>query len=158
MLNATETSQYFLDSSNHSSFQKDESPERARPPRASHTKRVMVVDDEVLIAESLVEILRLEGHQAIAVSNGEAAIKWAEFLQPDAIICDVAMPGMDGFEVAKSVRELLPNCRMILFSGHASIQKALANTPIEDNCFEFVPKPVKPEVILRMLRDDCKLT
>ncbi|HET9281875.1 MAG TPA: response regulator [Candidatus Angelobacter sp.] len=116
-------------------------------------KRVMVVDDEMLIAESLVDILRGEGFQAIAVSDGAAAIKWAEFLRPDAILCDIAMPGLDGFEVAKQVRELSPDCRIILFSGHASMQNRVANMPPESNDFEFIAKPVRPELILKMLSD-----
>lgn len=124
--------------------------ERKQQP-SPKIKRVMVVDDEMLIAESLVDILRGEGFQAIAVSDGAAAVKWAEFLRPDAILCDIAMPGMDGFEVAKQVRELSPDCRIILFSGHASIQSKVANLPRESNDFEFIAKPVRPEVILKML-------
>ena len=126
--------------------------ERKKQP-SSKIKRVMVVDDEMLIAESLVDILRGEGFQAIAVSDGAAAVKWAEFLQPDAILCDIAMPGLDGFEVAKQVRELSPNCRIILFSGHGGMQNRVANMPHEGNDFEFIAKPVKPEVILEMLSD-----
>jgi DNA-binding NtrC family response regulator len=99
-----------------------------------------------------VDILRLEGYKAIAVSDGAAAVKWAEFLEPEAIICDVAMPRMDGFEVAKQVRALLPDCRIILFSGHVTVQKMLANMPIDGKDFEFVAKPVKPEVILKLLQ------
>jgi len=67
----------------------------------------------MLIAESLAEILRLEGFQAMAVSSGAAAIKWAQLSAADAVICDIAMPGIDGVEVAKQVRELLPDCRII---------------------------------------------
>jgi DNA-binding NtrC family response regulator len=116
-------------------------------------KRVMVVDDERLIAESLAEILRGEGYLAIAVTDGAAAVKWAEFLRPDAIISDVAMPGLDGFEVAKQVRELAPDCRIILFSGHGGILDKMADMPCKGNDFEFIAKPVKPEIILTMLGD-----
>jgi len=138
-------------------------PDGSQPPRGQEldqsqqpslkVKRVMVVDDEMLVAESLVEILRGEGYQAIAVSDGAAAIKWAKYLEPHAIICDVAMPGLDGFEVANQVRKLSPDCRIILFSGHAGIQGRVANMPIETHDFEFVAKPVRPEIILKMLGD-----
>jgi DNA-binding NtrC family response regulator len=131
--------------------QRDE-PEHEDQQSSPKIKRVMVIDDELLIAESLVDILRLEGYKAIAVSDGAAAVKWAEFLEPEAIICDVAMPRMDGFEVAKQVRALLPDCRIILFSGHVTVQKMLANMPIDGKDFEFVAKPVKPEVILKLLQ------
>jgi|SRR6185437_8655525 len=125
--------------------------EQKQPP--SKIKRVMVVDDEMLIAETLADILRGEGFRAIAVSDGAAAVKWAEFLRPDAILCDIAMPGMDGFEVAKQVRELAPDCRIILFSGHGGIQNKMADMPCKGNDFEFIAKPVKPEIILTMLGD-----
>ena len=127
-------------------------PEQKQQP-SSKIERVMVVDDEMLVAETLVEILRGEGYQALAVSDGADAIKWTQLLEPHAIICDVAMPGLNGFEVANEVRKLLPNCRVILFSGHADIQSRLRNTPLEANDFEFVAKPVRPEAILAMLRD-----
>src|SRR5689334_18673810 len=120
---------------------------------SSKIKRIIVVDDEMLIAESLVEILRLEGFQAIAVSDGSAAIKWAEFLEPEAVICDIAMPGTDGFEVARQIRRLLPTCRIILFSGHAGVQRRLAEVRIENRDFEFLAKPVRPEIIIKMLKD-----
>jgi CheY-like chemotaxis protein len=151
MLHLAEMSHFCPDSPNDSQPPRGDEAEQRQQP-SSTIKRVMVVDDEMLIAESLVDILRGEGYQAIGVSDGAAAIKWAEFLEPDAIICDVAMPGLDGFEVAKQIRELSPACRIILFSGHAAIQRRLANMPIEDNDFEFVAKPVRPEIILKMLR------
>src|SRR5437660_8666434 len=132
-------------------------PEGSRSePEARHSskhRRVMVVDDEMLVAESLVEILRMEGFQAIAVSDGAAAVKWAEILEPDTIICDIAMPRMDGFAVAEQIRELLPECRIILFSGHAGMHRKLADAQAEGLEFEFLAKPVKPEIVLSMLRN-----
>lgn len=152
MTHSTETSHFCPDFPNDSGPLRGHKPEQKQQP-SSKVQRVMVVDDEMLIAESLVEILRGEGYQAIAVSDGAEAIKWTQFLEPHAIICDVAMPGVDGIEVASQVRKLLPDCRVILFSGHADIQSRLAKKLINASDFEFVAKPVKPEVILDMLRD-----
>jgi DNA-binding NtrC family response regulator len=138
-------------------------PDRSIPPKAHHdapkedgsTKaiRVMVVDDEIMIAESLVEILRGEGFQAIAVSDGTAAIKWAETFELDAVICDIAMPVIDGFEVAKQIHEMLPDCRIILFSGHVAVHRMLANAQADGLEFEFLAKPAKPDVIISILRN-----
>lgn len=153
LLRLAETSHLYLIFSNVPQPPQGDELEHDGQQSSARIKRVMVVDDELLIAESLVDILRLEGYKAIAVSNGAAAIQWAEFLEPDAIICDVAMPGIDGFEVAKQVRELLPACRIILFSGHVAVQQRLAAAPIDSKDFEFIAKPVKPEIILNMLRD-----
>jgi CheY-like chemotaxis protein len=79
--------------------------------------KIIVVDDEPIIADTLVNILEGEGHDALAVSHGESAVKWAKMVLADAVITDVIMPGMDGIEIAKAIMQELPNCRMILFSG-----------------------------------------
>ena len=123
------------------------------PERETEAKRVMVVDDETFVAESLAEILRMEGFQTIAVTSGADAIKWAEIMEPDTVICDIAMPVMDGFETASEIRKVRPNCRIILFSGHAGIQSRLANARLKPSEFEFIAKPVKPEVITEMLKN-----
>ncbi|HKV94666.1 MAG TPA: response regulator [Candidatus Angelobacter sp.] len=152
VLHLAETSHFCPDLPNDSQSPQGGELEQKQQP-SSKIKRVMVVDDEMLIAESLADILRGEGYLAIAVSDGAAAVKWAEFLRPEAIICDIAMPGLDGFEVAKQVRELSPDCRIILFSGHGGIQNKMADMLRKDNDFEFIAKPVKPEIILKMLGD-----
>jgi CheY-like chemotaxis protein len=64
--------------------------------------KIIVVDDEPIIADTLVNILNGEGHNAVAVSDGKSAIKWAEMVRPDAIVTDVMMPGIDGIETAKA--------------------------------------------------------
>jgi len=128
----------------------DENAEQRQ--QSSNIKRVMVVDDETLITDSLVDILQGEGYVAIGMSNGASAIQWAKVLEPDAIICDVAMPAMDGFEVAKQIRNLLPRCHIILLSGHGSVQTRVADMSVESTDFAFLAKPIRPEIILQLLR------
>ena len=60
--------------------------------------KIIVADDEPIIADTLVNILAGEGHDALAVSQGESAVKWAKMVLPDAVISDVIMPGMDGVD------------------------------------------------------------
>ena len=115
--------------------------------------RVMVVDDELLIAETLADILRGEGFQAIALSDGAAAIKWAQTFKIDTLICDVLMPVVDGFEVAGQIRKLRPECRVILFSGHGDVHGMLANAQAAGQEFEFLAKPVDPEAVISMLQN-----
>ena len=71
--------------------------------------KIIVVDDEPIIADTLVNILLGEGHDALAVSHGESAIKWAKMVLPDAVISDVIMPGMNGIDTAKAIMQSLPN-------------------------------------------------
>lgn len=145
-----------------SRFRPDD-PERSTPPKANAHKadegdstkatHVLVVDDEMIIAESLADILRLEGFQAVAVSSGAAAVQWAQEFEVDTVICDIAMPVMDGFEVTRQIREVRPECRIILFSGHVAVHTMLASARAGGLEFEFLSKPTKPEVIISMLRN-----
>jgi len=88
--------------------------------------KIIIVDDEPIIADTLVNILTGEGHDAVAVSDGKSAIKWAQMIRPDAVVTDVVMPGIDGIDTAKAIMEFLPNCRIILFSGQAATGGLLA--------------------------------
>jgi CheY-like chemotaxis protein len=71
----------------------------ARPPL-----RVLVVDDNVDAAESLAAVLRTAGHTVRTAHNGPAAIGAAAGMRPDAVLLDIGLPGMDGYEVARAVR------------------------------------------------------
>jgi CheY-like chemotaxis protein len=114
--------------------------------------KIIVVDDEPIIADTLVDILNGEGHKAVAVSDGESAIKWAGLHRPDAIISDVIMPRMDGVETAKAIRKLLPNCRIVLFSGQAASADLLAKARAEGYSFEVLAKPINPNILLQRLK------
>ena len=113
--------------------------------------KIIVVDDEPIIADTLVNILEGEGHDALAVSHGESAVKWAKMILPDAIISDVIMPGMNGIEAAKEILKALPNCRIILFSGQAASSDLVAKARAEGFMFEILAKPINPEVLLQKL-------
>lgn len=115
--------------------------------------KIIVVDDEPIIADTLVDILNGEGHEALAVSDGSSAIKWAEMVQPDLVLTDVIMPDMDGVEAAKAIMKLLPKCRIILFSGQAASTDLLARARAEGYSFEVLAKPVNPDVLLEKLKD-----
>lgn len=114
--------------------------------------KIIVVDDEPIIADTLVDILNGEGHEALAVSDGSSAIKWAEMVQPEVVLTDVIMPDMDGVEAAKAIMKLLPKCRIILFSGQASSTDLLARARAEGYSFEVLAKPVNPDVLLEKLK------
>jgi CheY-like chemotaxis protein len=114
--------------------------------------RVLVVDDEPTITETLVEILNGEGFDAVAASTGEAALSSAQSFGPDVIISDVVMPGMNGVELGIQLRTLLPKSRIILFSGQTATVDLLRDARKLGHEFEIVPKPVKPENLISMIR------
>jgi CheY-like chemotaxis protein len=100
-----------------------------------------------------VDILNGEGYKGFAVSDGNSAIKWAEMLLADVVITDVIMPGIDGIEAAKRILKLLPNCRIILFSGQAASSDLLEKAKAEGFAFEMLAKPINPELLLEKLRN-----
>ncbi len=124
-------------------FREDSKPRRLR---------VLVVDDEPTITETLVEILNGEGFDAVAASTGDAALSSARSFSPDVILSDVVMPGMNGVEMGILVRKILPKCRIILFSGQSATVDLLRSARSQGHEFEIVPKPVKPEKLISMIR------
>lgn len=114
--------------------------------------RVLVVDDEQVIADTLAKILDLNGYDASAVYTGTAAVESARSLQPDLIISDVIMPDMDGIEAAIKIRGFLPDCKILLFSGQAATADLLENARARGHEFEILGKPVHPSDLLAKLR------
>jgi CheY-like chemotaxis protein len=113
--------------------------------------KILIVDDEPVIADTLVDILNGEGYDAISVSNGQSAVRWAQLIRPDVIVSDVVMPGMNGIEAAKSIKLSCPECRIILFSGHAASEELLRQAHEDGYDFEVLTKPVNPIVLLATL-------
>lgn len=115
-------------------------------------KRVIVVDDETRIAGTLVEILKGEGYEAMAASTGDAAIELARIFNPDIVLSDVILPGLNGIEVAVQISALLPECRVILFSGQAATLDLLKDARRRGHDFEILAKPIKPAALLAVIR------
>ena len=110
--------------------------------------RVLVADDERMIANTLAHILNASGFEAKAVYSGENAVELARELKPDVLITDVVMGGITGIEAAIHVIAMLPSCRIILFSGQASTTDLLELAEMKGHRFELLAKPVHPQVLL----------
>ena len=113
--------------------------------------RVLVVDDDVRIADSLVQILTAIGHKAVAAYSAEAAIKLAKKLNPEAVVSDVVMGPVSGIELTNHIREHYPECRVLLFSGYASAGTFTPALLTRGGNVQFLPKPVHPSRILEFL-------
>ena len=85
--------------------------------KAASRRRVIVADDEETIATTLAIILNQAGFEARAVFSGEQVVQLLDSFEPEMLITDVIMPGMTGIEVAIAVRNRLPDCKILLFSG-----------------------------------------
>ncbi len=114
--------------------------------------RVLVADDEKLIADTLAIILRGEGFEARAVYSGEEVLVMAESFEPNLLISDVMMPGMNGIEAAIMIRAKLPVCKVLLFSGQATTGDLLEKARAQNHEFETLAKPIHPAELLAKIR------
>ncbi len=120
---------------------------------APHTKpRVLVADDEQVIANTLAIILNQAGFEARAVYSGEKAIESLDTFEPDMLISDVIMTGMTGIEAAIATRAKRPKCKILLFSGQAATADLLEKARTQGHEFEILAKPVHPTDLLAKLR------
>jgi CheY-like chemotaxis protein len=120
--------------------------------QAPKRPKVLVVDDEQVIADTLAKILDINGYDASAVYSGLSAVESARTLKPDLIISDVIMTDMDGIEAAIKIRDFLPSCKILLFSGQAATADLLENARSQGHDFEILAKPVHPSELLAKLK------
>ena len=113
--------------------------------------KVLIVDDERAIRNSLKEILEMENYQAETAENGADACTKAEKEKYDAIFCDIKMPGMDGIEVLQKLIADGVESPIIMISGHADINTAV--DCIKKGAFDFIEKPLDLNRILITLKN-----
>ena len=112
-------------------------------------RKVIVADDEERIATTLAIILNQAGFEARAVFSGEQVVELLDSFQPEMLIADVVMPGITGIEVAIAVRSrLLPDYKILLFSGQAATADLLERAKMHGHQFEIVAKPIHPTDLL----------
>jgi two-component system CheB/CheR fusion protein len=100
------------------------------PPEKTHPRRILVIEDNADAALTLAEALELEGHQVEVAFSGPDGLEKARAFAPEVILCDIGLPGMDGFQVARRIRAhpALREVRLIALTGYAQaddVEKAL---------------------------------
>ncbi|HET7872387.1 MAG TPA: response regulator [Terriglobales bacterium] len=114
--------------------------------------RVLVVDDERVIADTLSTILNQNGFEASTAYSGITAVDRAREIRPELVISDVIMQDMNGIEAAIRIREILPGCKILLFSGQAATADLLERARSQGHEFEILAKPVHPQDLLAKLK------
>jgi CheY-like chemotaxis protein len=115
---------------------------------------VLVVDDERVIADTLSVILSRSGFTVMTAYNGEAALELAKTVPPELLLSDVMMgPGMDGTELAIAVAKLCPECKVLLFSGHAATRDLLDKARNAGHNFTLLTKPLHPADLLARISE-----
>lgn len=119
----------------------------------SKSRRVLLVDDNIDAAESLAQLLELSGHEVRTAGDGNNAVKVAREFLPEVVFCDLGLPGMNGFDVARELR-LLPAGHDIVLAaltgyGQPSDREKTARAGFDAH----LVKPVDPSVIESFLDD-----
>ncbi|MBA2847686.1 response regulator [Thermosulfuriphilus ammonigenes] len=99
---------------------------------AERKPKILLVDDEESIHVLYREELEEEGYEVYSALNGEEALKMAEEVDPDLVILDINMPGMDGIEVLRQLKEKKPNRPVILSSAYPEYKQDLASWASDD--------------------------
>ncbi len=113
--------------------------------------RVLVVDDEASIRESLKDLLEDEGFLVGLAASGEEALAWLARYRADCVLLDIWLPGIDGLEVLARIRAKDPDLPVIVMSGHATIDAAVEAT--RKGAFDFLEKPLASERLLVQVRN-----
>lgn len=114
--------------------------------------KILVADDEPVIADTLATILHHSGFDARAVYSGEKAVEMASTFAPDMLITDVIMADLNGIDAAIMIRALLPNIKILLFSGQAATADLLEKARAKGCEFDILTKPVHPQDLLNRLQ------
>jgi CheY-like chemotaxis protein len=118
--------------------------------------RILVVDDWPDSVLSLQLLLQSWGYETLMAVDGSQALRMAAVLEPDVVILDIGLPGMDGYEVAKRLRQRDPQKPIIIaHSGYCT--EADVSLSLKAGCIAHLPKPVDPEDIRRLL-ESCEKT
>lgn len=117
-------------------------------PAENANLRVLVVDDDMRVADSIVQILVTSGYTAVGAYSAEAAMKMAEKLDPHVVISDVVMGPVSGIELAIHIREHHPDCRVLLISGYSAPAGHNSGAVAKGAKLQFMAKPVDPLRIL----------
>jgi two-component system nitrogen regulation response regulator NtrX len=113
--------------------------------------RILVIDDEAAIRDSLKMTLEYEGYECIGAATGQEGLALVEREAPDLVLLDVKMPGMDGIEVLERIRSLNDALPVVVVSGHGTISTAVEAT--KKGAFDFIEKPFASERVLVSLRN-----
>jgi CheY-like chemotaxis protein len=116
--------------------------------------RVLIVDDEHVIADTLATIFSSAGLEPIAVYSAEEALVLVPEWHPHIAIVDVHLPEMNGIDLAIRLKAEHPSCKVTLFSGYASTVDLLEQARRDGHSLEVLAKPVHPSELLSLIARD----
>jgi len=119
----------------------------------SRKLRVLVADDEKIIADTLKLILSGAGYDVAIAYDGIEALKKAEEWVPDLFLSDVFMPGLSGIDAATEICKRLPDCKVLLISGQATLHELRREIQAKCHRFDVLSKPMHPLELLSRIKE-----
>jgi CheY-like chemotaxis protein len=116
--------------------------------------KVLVVDDEKLLADTTSTILELAGFDVRTAYDGRDGLQIARSFHPDCLVTDIMMPEMNGVELAIEINKMLPATRILLFSGQAGVSDILEESRVLGYEFPLLAKPVRPSELIQRLKGE----
>lgn len=113
--------------------------------------KILVIDDERSIRNSMKDILNFEGHEVILAENGMEGMVAVKSEKPDVVFCDIKMPKMEGIEVLERIKEFSADTPVIMISGHGTIETAIE--AIRKGAYDFIEKPLDLNRILITIKN-----
>ncbi len=118
--------------------------------------RVLIVDDEANIRESLADILSDEGYEIDMAGSGEEAMEALNRRPPEIVLLDIWLPGMDGAETLKRIKARHEDLPVVMITGHGTVELAVKTTKM--GAFDFMEKPLSMERVLMTVRQALEMT
>lgn len=110
--------------------------------------RILIVDDQEEILDSLGAILADEGYEAIKARDGQEALHIVQSDSPDVVFLDIWIPGIDGMQTLRAIKRIAPDCSVIMMSGHGTIETAVK--AIKLGATDYLEKPLNLEDVLHL--------
>lgn len=125
-------------------------PEFEPERNVMHKARVLIVDDEEVFVEMLAERLEARGLEVDKAFDGEEALEKIKGKDLDVVILDVLMPGKDGIEVLREIKQLKPLTEVIMLTGHATVQTAIDGMKL--GAYDYLLKPTETKDLLEKIQ------
>ena len=113
--------------------------------------KILVIDDERSIRNSMKDILSFEGHEVSIAENGLEGLVAVKTNKPEVVFCDIKMPKMEGIEVLERIKEIAPETSVVMISGHGTIDTAIE--AIKKGAYDFIEKPLDLNRILITIKN-----
>ena len=113
--------------------------------------KLLIVDDELSVRDSLDKWFREEGYEVATAENASDALTRVAEKRPDLALVDIKMRGTDGIELQRRLREIDPDLVVVIMTGYASVETAVA--ALKNGAYDYVTKPLDPEDISHLVKN-----